>query len=375
MEEKVIKEEVKKSYGYIAINRNAGCCNKNENAADYTHVEGYQTEADLALGCGLPTKTANIKEGDTVIDLGSGAGNDVFIARRIVGEKGRVIGLDMTPEMIKRAVQNNQKPGYKNVEFVLGEIEDMQSVPDQTADVVISNCMMNLVHDKEKAFNEVFRVLKAGGHFSISDIVYVGSLPKGVLESAEMYASCVAGASDKNSYLDIIKNVGFQNIQIKNERLVELPDDLLLKHISAEELCNFKQSGSAIYSITLYADKPENIKEIEYIKLGTPEENDFPAVGHRYEVDYGGDFVVQFQFHSIRSLSIFGTKGKYKDFTETVEISVTPIRPQVFMVAWQEENQTIVIHVEDFEKGIIYANITLPGNSLLRLQGHFSQVE
>jgi len=265
MEKEVIKQEVKKSYGYIAENRNsAGCCSStdccNKNAVDYTHVDGYQKEADLALGCGLPTEIANIKKGDTVIDLGSGAGNDVFIARKIVGENGRVIGIDMTPEMINRALQNNQKLGYTNVEFLLGEIEDLQGVSNQTADVVISNCVMNLVHNKEKAFKEVFRVLKTGGHFSISDIVYVGSLPKGVLESVEMYASCVAGASNKNQYLDIIKNVGFQNIQIKNERLIELPDDLLLKYISTDELIDYKQSDSAIYSVTIYADKPENLK-------------------------------------------------------------------------------------------------------------------
>ncbi len=273
MEKKVIKEEVRKSYGFIAKNRNsASCCKStaccsNENAADYSSVIGYQKEADLALGCGLPTEIANIKEGDTVVDLGSGAGNDVFIARRIVGENGKVIGIDITPEMINRALKNNQKLGYKNVEFVLGEIEDMQGVSDSTADVIISNCVMNLVHNKEKAFNEVYRILKTGGHFSISDIVYEGSLPDGVLESAEMYASCIAGASEKNNYLEIIKNVGFQNIQIKNERLINLPDELLLKHISAEELNNFKQSDSAIYSVTIYADKLEKSKCCENINL------------------------------------------------------------------------------------------------------------
>ncbi len=263
MEKNVIHEEVKRSYGYIAKNKNVtGCCSStaccnNENAADYSHIEGYQKEADLALGCGLPTEIADIKEGNTVVDLGSGAGNDVFVARKIVGERGKVIGLDITPEMIYRAIQNNQKLGYKNVEFILGEIEDMHGIPEQTADVIISNCVMNLVHDKKKAFKEVFRVLKKGGHFSISDIVYNGSLPNGVLESAEMYAGCIAGASEKSRYLDIIKNVGFRNIQIKNERLINLPDELLLKHISAEELDSFKQSGSAIYSVTIYADKLE----------------------------------------------------------------------------------------------------------------------
>ncbi|MBK6265257.1 arsenite methyltransferase [Marivirga sp. S37H4] len=264
-----IKSEIKKSYGDIAKgNIQAGCCSTDTGCCttdelstsmteDYTNVEGYQKEADLLLGCGLPTEIANIQEGDTVIDLGSGAGNDAFIARRIVGESGKVIGIDMTPEMVIRSLQNTQKLGYKNVEFQLGEIENMQSIPTNTADVVISNCVMNLVPDKEKAFKEVNRVLKVGGHFSISDIVYSGTLPNGILEAAEMYAGCVAGASEKGAYLGIIKSVGFKNIQIKKERLIELPDDLLLKYISTEDLEDFKKSDSGIYSITLYADKLE----------------------------------------------------------------------------------------------------------------------
>lgn len=266
MDKEIIKKEIKKSYGEIAKgNIQVGCCNdtaccttdefSTSMTEDYSNVEGYQKEADLSLGCGLPTEIANINEGDTVIDLGSGAGNDAFIARRIVGETGKVIGIDMTPEMVIRALQNNQKLGYKNVEFVLGEIENMQGISNSTADVVISNCVMNLVPDKEKAFKEVFRVLKPGGHFSISDIVFKGSLPNGILDAAEMYAGCVAGASEKESYLGIIKSVGFKNIQIKKERLIELPDELLLKYVSAADIKEFKKSDSGIYSITLYADK------------------------------------------------------------------------------------------------------------------------
>lgn len=264
-----IKSEIKKSYGDIAKgNIQVGCCST-DNACcttnefntsmteDYANIEGYQKDADLSLGCGLPTEIANINLGDTVVDLGSGAGNDAFIARGIVGETGKVIGIDMTPEMVIRALQNTQKLGYQNVEFHLGEIENMQSIPTNTADVVISNCVMNLVPDKEKAFKEVSRILKVGGHFSISDIVYIGTLPNGILEAAEMYAGCVAGASEKGAYLGIIKSVGFKNISIKKERLIELPDDLLLKYISAEEIAEFKKSNSGIYSITLYADKLE----------------------------------------------------------------------------------------------------------------------
>ena len=269
MNTEVIKEAIKKSYGDVAkgniqvacCSTETSCCATNElsnsMSEDYSNVEGYEKSADLALGCGLPTEIANIHEGDTVIDLGSGAGNDAFIARRIVGETGKVIGIDMTPEMVIRALQNTQKLGYKNVEFVLGEIESMNEVSSNIADVVISNCVMNLVPDKEKAFNEVNRVLKVGGHFSISDIVFQGAIPKGVLEASEMYAGCVAGASEKGQYLGIIKKTGFKNIQIKKERLIELPDELLLKYLNQKELDDYKKSGSGIYSVTVYADKLE----------------------------------------------------------------------------------------------------------------------
>ena len=262
MNTETIKAEIKKSYGNIAKgNVSAGCCTTEGSCTsmteEYTNVEGYQKDADLSLGCGLPTEIANIKEGNTVIDLGSGAGNDAFIARSIVGEKGKVIGIDMTPEMVIRALQNNHKLGYKNVEFVLGEIENMKTIPSNTADVVISNCVMNLVSDKESAFAEVHRVLKVGGHFSISDIVYSGVLPNGILEAAEMYSGCIAGASEKGVYLGIIKSAGFKNIQIKKERLLYLPDELILKYLSSAEIDDYKKSGSGIYSITIYADKLE----------------------------------------------------------------------------------------------------------------------
>jgi len=267
MNTETIKTEIKRSYGNIAKgNIQAGCCSTGTGCCttdefsmsmteNYFNVEGYQQQADLSLGCGLPTETANIKTGDTVLDLGSGAGNDVFIARSIVGETGKVIGIDMTPEMVIRALQNKQKLGYKNVEFLLGEIENMQAIANNTVDVVISNCVMNLVPDKEKAFGEVHRVLKVGGHFSISDIVYSGTLPNGILEAGEMVAGCVAGASEKGSYLGIVKSVGFKNIQIKKERLIHLSDELLLQYITADELKAYKKTNSGIYSITVYADK------------------------------------------------------------------------------------------------------------------------
>lgn len=269
MDKEKIKSEIKKSYGEIAkgniqvgcCSTDNGCCSTDEfstcMAEDYSEIIGYQKDADLSLSCGLPTEIANIKEGDTVIDLGSGAGNDAFIARSIVGESGKVIGIDMTQEMVIRALQNNQKLGYRNVEFVLGEIENMQSIQSSIADVIISNCVMNFVLDKEKAFKEIFRVMKPGGHFSISDIVYSGSIPVGVLNASEMHVGCLSGASEKDEYLRIIEKEGFRNIQIKKERKIELPDDLLLKYMNNQNLIDYKNSSSGIYSVTIYADKLE----------------------------------------------------------------------------------------------------------------------
>lgn len=263
-----IKTIVKSTYAGIANSGqntgccdNAGCCPTDSNstmAENYDETDGYFSEADLSLGCGIPTQVADIKPGDTVLDLGSGAGNDVFVARNIVGESGKVIGIDMTPEMVIRAYKNNQKLGYQNVEFVLSEIENMAAIENESIDVVISNCVMNLVPNKEKAFLETGRVLKEGGHFSISDIVYRGYLPKGVLDAAELYAGCVSGASEQGAYLGMVKAAGFKNISIKKERLINLPDELLLNYISPEELADYKQSGSGLNSITIYADKLES---------------------------------------------------------------------------------------------------------------------
>ncbi|WP_298486735.1 arsenite methyltransferase [uncultured Maribacter sp.] len=267
MKTETIKEEIKKSYGDIAKGDiQVGCCSTDtaccttdkfstSMAESYNYIEGYEKKSDLSLGCGIPTETANINKGDTVIDLGSGAGNDAFVARRIVGKTGKVIGIDMTPEMVIKALQNNQNLGYQNVEFVLGEIENMKTISSSVADVIISNCVMNLVPNKQKAFNEVFRTLKTGGHFSISDIVSIGSLPKEILEAAELYSGCVAGASEKGEYLGIIKSAGFKNIQIKKERKIDLSDDLLSKYLNPKELTEFKESNSGIYSVTIYADK------------------------------------------------------------------------------------------------------------------------
>jgi len=237
-----IKELVKEKYGQIA--REGGscgcgtaCCGDETNimADSYTSLEGYNPDADLGLGCGLPTEYAKIKEGDTVIDLGSGAGNDAFIARRITGETGKIIGIDITPSMIERASQNVEKLGFTNVEFRLGDIDDMP-VKDNVADVIVSNCVLNLVPDKEKVIKEIFRTLKPGGHFSISDIVLNGQLPAGLKESAEMYAGCVSGALQKSEYLNFIHEAGFSNVTIQKEKKIEVPDDILLEYITKDEL-------------------------------------------------------------------------------------------------------------------------------------------
>src|SRR5688572_10363813 len=262
-----IKELVKETYGQIALqdkDTNAssccgsGCCSTdvyNIMADDYTKMEGYNPDADLGLGCGLPTQFAKIKKGDVVIDLGSGAGNDAFIARHETGETGKVIGIDFTPAMIDRARQNAEARGFNNVEFRQGDIEHMP-VTANTADVIVSNCVLNLVPNKDGVIKEIFRVLKPGGHFSISDIVLEGDLPAEIKEAAEMYAGCVSGAIQKNVYLELIEAAGFKNITVQKDKAIIIPDDILSNYLSEEQLAAFKQSGTGIRSITVYAEKP-----------------------------------------------------------------------------------------------------------------------
>lgn len=265
-----LKQLVKEKYGQVAEQGKdqnetsccgSGCgCGVNDTAVmaeDYSKLEGYVADADLGLGCGLPTEFALIKEGDTVIDLGSGAGNDAFVARSIAGIDGRVIGVDFTEKMIEKAQINVEKLGFKNVEFRLGDIENLP-VGANVADVVVSNCVLNLVPDKQKAFSETFRVLKPGGHFSVSDIVLQGNLPEGLQQSAEMYAGCVSGAIQKETYLDLIKENGFENILVQKERRITLPDEIVLQYLSKEEFEVYKTGQSGIFSITVYAEKPGN---------------------------------------------------------------------------------------------------------------------
>ena len=227
-EEEELKAIVREKYAQIAeqgkIENAASCCGATDSSQevynimvdDYTGTGGYIEEADLGLGCGLPTQFAQIHRGDTVIDLGSGAGNDCFVARHETGPEGKVIGVDFTPAMIHKARTNAEKMGYNNVEFRQGDIDDMPVNPD-VADVIVSNCVLNLVPNKSKVINEIFRVLKPGGHFSISDIVLIGELPDALRKDAEMYAGCVAGAIQKSEYLGHIENAGFSNITIRQE--------------------------------------------------------------------------------------------------------------------------------------------------------------
>lgn len=262
-----IKEVVRQKYSEIALQdketNQSSCCGSgscstdvyNIMSDDYTQLEGYNPDADLGLGCGLPTQFAKIKKGDVVIDLGSGAGNDAFIARFETGETGKVIGIDFTPAMIERARKNAEARGFNNVEFRQGDIENMP-VTANTADVIVSNCVLNLVPNKDGVIKEIFRVLKPGGHFSISDIVLEGDLPKEIKEAAEMYAGCVSGAIQKQVYLELIASNGFENITVQKDKPITIPDDILSQYLSLEQLEAFKQSGTGIRSITVYAEKP-----------------------------------------------------------------------------------------------------------------------
>ena len=259
-----LKKIVKEKYSNIAIQSNqtsAGCgcgCASEEVvdfsvlSEDYRQLKGYIPEADLGLGCGLPTKHAFIRPGDTVVDLGSGAGNDCFMARRETGDSGRVIGVDMAGPMIKKAKENAENLGYHNVEFLLGEIEQIP-LPADSTDIVVSNCVFNLVPDKAMAFSETYRILRPGGHFSISDVVSDGRIPEKLLREAELYAGCISGAMEEIEYLDVIRSSGFINIQVMQKSKIEVPANILEKYDGEGE---FLKSGAGIYSVTVFAKKP-----------------------------------------------------------------------------------------------------------------------
>lgn len=261
-----IKEMVKQKYSEIALQDKgtnaASCCGATgcgDNvysimADDYRQLEGYNPAADLGLGCGLPTQFARIKTGDVVIDLGSGAGNDCFVARHESGPQGKVIGIDFSEVMIQKARANAEKLGFNNVEFRQGDIEKIP-VTSGVADVVVSNCVLNLVPNKANVFKEIMRVLKPGGHFSISDVVLVGELPDKLKNVAEMYAGCVAGAIQKEAYLGLIKETGFIHVNVQKEKAITVPDEILREYLTVDEVMAFKDSGTGIYSITVFARK------------------------------------------------------------------------------------------------------------------------
>nr|MBS0037072.1 arsenite methyltransferase [Saprospiraceae bacterium] len=263
------KDMVRKKYAEIAgqdqLTNASSCCGAggcstevyNIMTDDYSHLEGYQSDADLGLGCGLPTEFALIKKGDTVVDLGSGAGNDCFVARHETGPEGKVIGIDFTPEMVAKARQNADKLGFNNVEFREGDIESMP-LAGEVADVVVSNCVLNLIPNKKAAFSEVFRILKPGGHFSISDIVLTKKLPSKLISAAEMYAGCVSGAVLKNEYLTGIEQAGFESVQIQKEKPIVIPRDILSNYLDEREVEEFLKSEHFIYSITVFGKKPQS---------------------------------------------------------------------------------------------------------------------
>ncbi|MFN9492898.1 MAG: arsenite methyltransferase [Sphingobacteriales bacterium] len=266
-----LKALVKEKYTEIALQdketNQSSCCGAggcstevyNIMTDDYATLEGYNPDADLGLGCGLPTQFAKIRKGDVVIDLGSGAGNDAFVARHETGEDGKVIGIDFTPAMIHRARMNAEKLGFHNVEFRQGDIEQMP-VSANMADVVVSNCVLNLVPNKDAVIKEIFRVLKPGGHFSISDIVLEGQLPEAIRTATEMYAGCVSGAIQRQVYMELIEQNGFGNITVQKDKAIIVPDDILSNYLSAEEIAAFRASGTGIRSITVYAEKQKEAK-------------------------------------------------------------------------------------------------------------------
>lgn len=241
-----IKRYVREKYAEVVLTHEGccgdACCGADTMAEDYAGEPGYEAEADLGLGCGLPTREANLKPGQTVLDLGSGAGIDAFVARSVVGETGRVIGVDLTPEMVARARRYAERLGYENVSFLEGDIEALP-LPPASVDVVVSNCVLNLVPDKVRAFAEMHRVLRPGGHFCISDIAVRGAMPEAVRRSAEAWAGCVAGAMDEDAYLSALRTAGFRDVRVVRERAIPLGwDD--------------EAAGAGLFSITVYGERP-----------------------------------------------------------------------------------------------------------------------
>ncbi|MFH1454134.1 MAG: arsenite methyltransferase [Armatimonadota bacterium] len=263
MDKNKLKEIVKEGYSKVAKNSTSccscqdTCCGSSAQAEYLSKNIGYSDEevkavpdgANLGLGCGNPLAFVSIKEGDTVLDLGSGAGFDAFLAANKVGKTGKVIGIDMTPDMIKKAKLNAEKGGYNNVEFRLGEIEALP-VSDNSVDMIISNCVINLSPEKDKVFNEAFRVLKPGGTLMVSDIVLLKELPEFVKNSIEAYIGCLSGAIMIDDYINLIKNTGFNKVKILEE--TQFPIDFMANDPTAQTIMkNFNKTIDDLKSIAL----------------------------------------------------------------------------------------------------------------------------
>lgn len=277
MKEKDIKKIVRAGYADIVRKKGGGCsptkpCCRSTQAAETSKNVGYSDKdlgtvpegANLGLGCGNPVALASLRKGDVVLDLGSGAGFDCFLAARKVGSQGRVIGVDMTPEMVEKARDNAEKGKYSNVEFRLGEIEHLP-VADHAVDVVISNCVINLSPDKRRVFQEAYRVLKPGGRLLVSDIVLLQELPQHIRSSAAAYVGCISGAMLKNDYLRVLQEAGFQQVTVVDETTfpVEVTEDgsahkVLIKkqQLTAEEV---KKVSSSVLSLKVHAEKPATL--------------------------------------------------------------------------------------------------------------------
>ena len=268
---KVVREgyaQVAKSGSSCCAPQNPSCCSSNV-ATDVSKRIGYSDQdiesvpegANLGLGCGNPVAMASLKEGEVVLDLGSGAGFDCFLAANIVGKTGKVIGVDMTPEMIEKARENARQGSFENVEFRLGEIENLPTA-DNHVDVIISNCVVNLSPEKDRVFREAFRVLKPGGRLMVSDIVLLKELPDSIKKSVAAYIGCVAGASVKDEYLDNIKAAGFKEVTIVDE--TSFPSDYAVTDPTVQALvkdigvspADLKKLGGSIKSIKVHAIKP-----------------------------------------------------------------------------------------------------------------------
>jgi len=267
VKEEKVKKIVREGYGKIAKAEKCGCgCGCGSNVSEnmgYTRSElGSVPEgADLNLGCGNPVALAMLKEGETVVDLGSGGGLDCFLTAKKVGPKGKVIGVDMTAEMLDKARDNCRKGGYKNVEFRLGEIENLP-VADNTADVIISNCVINLSPNKKGVFEEAFRVLRPGGRLMISDMVLLNELPEAVKKSVQAYVGCISGAEMKDAYTKMIENAGFEEVKVIEE--THLPLELMLSDATAKAVMKqlnltekkAEEIVNSVVSIKISATKP-----------------------------------------------------------------------------------------------------------------------